>query len=92
MVRKGRKQSEETKKKRSDALKGRKQSESTRDKIGNGNAKNTYKVTRPNGQVDIIKNLTKYCRENGLNPSLLCAVSKCKRRHHKRFICEKLNG
>jgi group I intron endonuclease len=66
----GHKHSEESKIKISKKLKGRKMSEtfSQNQKANERRAKN-YEVTFPSGEIVIIKNLAKFCRENGLYAS-----------------------
>jgi len=44
----------------------------------------------PDGSRKVIKNLYKYCNNNGLNPSAMVAVSKGNRRHHKNYRCKRL--
>ena len=77
-----------TKDKISKALTGRPVSENTRNKIGDGNAKNTYSITSPDGTIEVIRNLTKYCKENNLDDRAMVAVSKHRHKHHKGYLCE----
>jgi hypothetical protein len=42
-----------------------------------------YKFTSPNGESIDVFNLSKFCRENGLNQGRMCNVANGKRNHHK---------
>lgn len=79
-----------TKNKIRNALKGKKLSEHRKIKIASSLSKNIYKVVKPNGSTEIIKNLAKYCRENGLNSSGMYEVVKGKYTHHRGYKCEKI--
>lgn len=50
----------------------------------------TYKITKPNGDIEIIKNLAQYCRDNNLNSSTMSQVALGNHKHHKQYKCEKL--
>ena len=50
----------------------------------------TYVVTTPDGESITVCGLTQYCRENNLNPSAMCRVSKGKATHHKGFTCSRI--
>jgi hypothetical protein len=72
---KGRKKSEETRRKMSESwkgrpspLRGRVMPEEHRRKIGDSNAK-TYKLLNPEGKLVIINNLTKFCADNNMDRS-----------------------
>jgi len=56
------------------------------------NKSKEWVITKPNGEVEIIKNLNKYCRENNLNQGNMTAVSKGKLKHCKRYKCTRLNA
>ena len=86
----GKKLSKEHRQKISHANIGRVVKECTRIKIGAGNAKNTYKILKPNDEIEIIKNISRYCRENNLCVSSMVAVSKGRRNHHKGYRCERV--
>jgi len=47
-------------------------------------------ITYPDGQKEKIKNMTKFCRDNGLDQGALSNVAKGKNKHHKGYICEKV--
>jgi hypothetical protein len=50
-----------------------------------------YELTFPNKKTIIIKNLSKYCRENNLSAGNLCSVSKGKLKHYKGYKCRQLS-
>lgn len=50
----------------------------------------TYKIIKPNGDIEVIKNLSKYCKENNLNNKNMNAVANKKRKQHKGYKCEKI--
>jgi len=47
-------------------------------------------ITFPNGKRKIIKNLSKFCRENGLSCGNMSSVAKGRLKHHKYFHCSKV--
>jgi hypothetical protein len=48
----------------------------------------TYKITFPDGIVQIIKGLNAFCIDHGLNQGALSQVAKGKYKHHHYFKCE----
>jgi hypothetical protein len=48
----------------------------------------TYIVTSPFDESFVVKNLSKFCREEGLSQGLMSAVANKKRTHHKKWKCE----
>jgi hypothetical protein len=48
------------------------------------------KITYPNGEIKIIKNLRKFCRENNLYHGAMWRVSQGKRKVYKGFKCIKI--
>ena len=89
----GKKLSQETKKKQSDANKGKTpwnkgipNYESQKQKISNTLSKE-WIIIYPNGKEVLIKNLTKFCKENNLFQSNMIKVSQGKQSHHKGFTC-----
>lgn len=50
----------------------------------------SYRIVTPTKEIIIIKNLKKYCRENGLDPSGMCAVANRRIPHYKGYVCEKI--
>lgn len=90
---------EEHKRNLSKSLTGRKLSEETKKKIGNssiGNQHNkgntnrakTYLVTYPNGNKEIVYNISEFARIHNLNKTCICAVCKGKRSHTKGYKFE----
>jgi hypothetical protein len=65
---------------------GTKRKKETVEKIAESLAK-TWIVTSPSGEIYFIKNLNKFCRENGLDTSNLHAVSTGRKKHHKGWKC-----
>jgi len=53
------------------------------------NAKNTYKLTDPNNNEYIVKNMAQFAKENNLQHSCLFKVIRGERKHHKGWKCEK---
>jgi group I intron endonuclease len=85
----GRKISEETKKKISDATCGVKKSKEHKANAALSKSK-YWKVTYPGGTVEIIRNLSAFCRKNNISDRGMWMVSKGQRAHHKGFKCKKL--
>jgi hypothetical protein len=92
----GKKQSEETKNKISqkaklryangfkNCLSERKITEKEKQIISDRNSK-IYKIISPEGKLLIIKNLTKYSKENNLNPIMMSRVSRGLAKKHKGY-------
>lgn len=51
-----------------------------------------YEVTKPNGDVIVIKGLSEFCKSEGLDPSNLCAVAKGRLKQHKGYVAKILKG
>ncbi|MDP3763697.1 MAG: GIY-YIG nuclease family protein [bacterium] len=83
--------SEEQKKAISESQKGRKVSQQTKNKMSESGSEN-WRIVKPDSSIEIIKNLKKYCRENNLNSSHMSSVANGKRKQHKGYRVEKLNG
>lgn len=49
-----------------------------------------WEIIFPNGNIEIIKNMLQFCKNNNLNPGHMTEVSKGNRKHHKKFKCKKL--
>lgn len=47
-----------------------------------------YEVTKPNGDVVIVKGLNNFCKSEGINASNLCAVAKGRLKQHKGYIAK----
>lgn len=95
---KGKKHSEETKRKMSEAHKCVPKTQAQLKNLALGKTKEarekqaltrslTYVVTSPSGQVEIVRNLSAFCREYGLSQTHMSAVANGKRRHHKGWLC-----
>lgn len=90
-VQKGKKLSKETKRRISEAHKGKKHTKEHIDNAADG--KSLYwKIIKPNGHTEIIKNLSKYCRENNLSHGHMGAVARGERKQHKCFKCERVEN
>lgn len=50
-----------------------------------------YEVIKPNGEVLIVKGLNEFCKNEGINASNLCSVSKGRLKHHKGYIAKLIN-
>ena len=87
---KGKKLSEEIKLKMSLSCKGIKKSQKHRENISKAKSKN-WIITKPDGSLIKINNLEKYCIENNLQGCKMSLVASGKRKHHKGYICEKVN-
>lgn len=82
----GKKQSPETIAKSALARTGLKQSAETKERRAEKRRKD-YIVIDPNGKKFRIRGLAKFCRENDLDPSSLCAVAHGRKEHHKGYLC-----
>lgn len=89
LVRIGKKHSEEAKRNMGESHRGTKRSPETREKmriaaLGHAptNAR-TFIVTSPDGIETVVYSLKTFCREYGLNSSVLVQVAKGKRKHYK---------
>lgn len=89
-IHKGKVLSEETKKKISESNIGKSLSSAVKQKISTSSCKFLYKVTNPSAEVEIIRNLRKYCKANKLDISHMIKVSSGKRKHHKGYKIEKI--
>ena len=47
-----------------------------------------WMVTSPSGVTETVLNLSKYCREHGLTPTIFSAVGRGKHRQHKGYQCK----
>lgn len=87
----GVKASKKTKKKLSDMRRGVKKSKEHVAKVAAAKSK-YWEITYPNGNVKIIKNLSKFCRKNDLSDRGMWMVANNIRTHHKKFKCKKVNN
>tara|TARA_B110000908_G_C9812017_1_gene253357 strand:+ start:132 stop:506 length:375 start_codon:yes stop_codon:yes gene_type:complete len=78
------KHTEYTKNLMSKASRGKPKSSEHAKNNGEAHAK-TYIITNPNGEVFIIRNLSKFCRENDLNTGTMCTVAKGIYTQHKGY-------
>ena len=51
----------------------------------------TYEITKPNGEVIIVKGLNEFCKKEGIDAPNLCAVAKGRLKKHKGYIAKLLN-
>lgn len=69
---------------------GHKHSTTSRKQIGDTQA-GTWKITFPDGRIEIIMNLRAFCRAHALTAPLMIAVSKGLQHHHKGHSCSKIS-
>lgn len=74
----------EKKAKRVDFPRSKVVAENVKKKIGEKNSR-PFEVVNPEGEIVKGKNLTEFCRQNGLDAPLLCAVINKRRRSHKGY-------
>ena len=55
--------------------------------------KKCYEVTDPSGNISIIENMSKFCRDNNLNKGIMCSIGRGENlfNHYKGWTCKKLN-
>ena len=70
---------------------GRNLTESCKEKISKSHCKNTYELKNKDGRMFIIKNLSKFCKENNLQQSAFVMIMKGERKHHKNWTIKKLD-
>ena len=58
--------------------------------VAQPNQMKTYEITKPNGEVLIVKGLNEFCKKENINPSNLCAVAKGRLNHHKGYVAKLL--
>ena len=88
---KGKIHSEETRNKMSDAHRNKFVSEKTREKLSKAKEK-VYLIINPNGEEQIISNLTNFCKENNLSQPKMSSVVSGKISHHKRYIAKRMEN
>ena len=66
--------------------------EKTKNEIAIKNSKIIYKVITPDGQIKIVKNLKKYCRENNLTASCMHRVGRKEAKQYKGYLVDKIDG
>ena len=52
--------------------------------------KSKYELTDENGNITIVENLSKFCRQNDLNKGAIHKVINGERSHHKGYTCRKI--
>lgn len=86
---KGKPLSEDHKKLLSDIRKGKKKSKEHVIKVAESNSK-IWEIEYPDGKVELIKNLSKFCRNNNISDRGMWMVANGYRKQHKGFKCRKL--
>ena len=97
---------EETKRKISESNKGIKPTDEARRKMREAHTgvplsashnknraeacKKTYKITFPDGRVEVIKGLKDFAKKNGLGAGYLSALATGRRKHYKHYKAERL--
>lgn len=87
---KGKPLSRETCQKMSESRKGNVLLKKTRQKIGEANSCD-WLIVFPNSREEIVRNMSKFCKENGLFLSNMSRVASGYQKHHKHFKCKKLD-
>lgn len=85
----GKKPTDEARKKMSAAGKGRKQSVDHATKRTDS-LKKTYEITFPCGKTELIRGLSEFCRTNNLSVSCLSDVVHGKQKSHRGFLAKKV--
>lgn len=67
---------------------GKHHTNNTKQKLAELHSKIIYRIIKPNGQTEIIKNLAKFCRNNNLDHSAMSRVIKNKQKQHKGYRVE----
>ena len=70
---------------------GRTLTESCKEKISQSHSKNTYELKSLDDQILIIKNLSKFCKENNLHQSAFVRIMNGERKYHKNWTIKKLD-
>lgn len=70
---------------------GRSLTKSCREKISHSHSKNTYELTNTDGTVLLVKNLSKFCKENNLHQSAFVRIMNGERKYHKNWTIKKLD-
>ena len=70
---------------------GRNLTESCKEKISKSHSKNTCKLKSLDGIIFIVKNLSKFCKENNLQQSAFVMIMNGERKHHKNWTIKKLD-
>jgi len=83
--------SKEVRAKMSIANKGKIVSEETKKKLTKSLCKYTYEITTPNGDIEIITNMRKYCRDNNLGQPSMYRTANGIQTNHKGYKARILN-
>ena len=70
---------------------GRNLTENCKEKISKSHSKNTYQLKNKDGTVLVIKNLSKFCKENNLHQSAFVRIMNGERKYHKNWTIKKLD-
>ena len=65
---------------------------SCKEKISKSHCKNTYELKNKDGTILIIKNLSKFCKENNLSQSYFTRILKGERKTYKGWIIKILDS
>lgn len=71
---------------------GKKRDKLVVEKIAESLRKITYAIISPSGEKFITKNMTEFCQKYNLDRSTMVAVSLKKKKHHKGWVCCKMEG
>jgi group I intron endonuclease len=71
---------------------GKNLTESCKEKISQSHSKNTYELNNKDGTKFVIKNLSKFCKENSLHQSAFVRIMKGERKYHKNWTIKKLDS
>jgi group I intron endonuclease len=84
----GRHHTEETKRKMSNIHKGKTISEEHKRAISKRGEKYEFKITDPDGNIEITTNMAKYCREHKITKQTMLLVAHGKQTAHRGYHCE----
>ena len=70
---------------------GLKRSDATKAKMSASNAKFTWEIISPAGEVLVIRSLTQFCKENGLYPGTMVQVAAGFKKSYRGFVCRKIS-
>ena len=71
---------------------GKNLTKSCKEKISKSHCKNTYELKNKDGTILIIKNLSKFCKENNLSQSYFTRILKGERKTYKGWIIKILDS
>ncbi len=74
----------------SSRFEGKTHSTESRAQIGDSCAKVLYEVTKPDGTVEVIRNMRQYCRDNSLTAPRMIDVANGGSKHHKGYKCRRV--